>query len=158
MRVSVRPDRQSLALRVGKETEPFGSACPTVLVVDANREFVQFLERLMSDAKWEVVMAGTAAEGRRLAARRKPHAALIDAALSDDRGVHLAAQLCRANPELRAIVMTGAELPAEENESCTRTGIPVLFKPFTLRDAMNLIHLELQERRFERPDDPPKAA
>jgi len=34
----------------------------------------QFLERLMSDAGWDVIVAGTAAEARRLTAKRKPHA------------------------------------------------------------------------------------
>ncbi len=60
---------------------------PTVLVVDGNRELLQFLERLMSDAGWDVHVAGTAAEARRVAAKRKPHAVLVESTLADERGV-----------------------------------------------------------------------
>jgi DNA-binding NtrC family response regulator len=129
-----------------------------VLVVDSNRELLQFLERMMSDAGWDVLIAGTAFEARRLAAKRKPHAVLVDSALPDDRGVSLAAQLCRANPELRGIVMTGAALPVDENEARTRSDITLLEKPFLLRDALNLIRSRLLDPSRELNDDSPKAA
>ena len=158
VRVGVRPDRQSLTLRVGKEGEARGSAHPTVLVVDGNRELLQFLERLMSEAGWEVLAAGTAAEARRMAAKRKPHAVLADGALPDERGVDLVVQLCRANPELRGIVMTGSALPVEENESRAEYGIAVLQKPFLVREAMILIRSRLLNRSLVLSGDSPKAA
>jgi DNA-binding NtrC family response regulator len=158
VRVGVRPDRQSLTLRAGRENDAFGSAYPTVLVVDSNRELLQFLERMMSEAGWSVLIAGTAAEARRLAAKCRPHAALVEGALPDDRGVNLAAQLCRANPELRGIVMTGARLPADETEKREKNGIALLEKPFLLRDAMNLIRSTLLDRSRQRNDASPRAA
>jgi len=158
VRVGVRPDRESLTLRVGKDNEVYGSPYPTVLVVDGNRELLQFLERLMSEAGWDVIAAGTAAEARRLAVKRKPHAVLVDSALPDERGVALAAQLCRANPELRGILMKGAPLSAAEDDERSENGIAVLPKPFLLRDAMNLIRSRLSTRPFVRLDDSPKAA
>jgi len=127
-------------------------------VVDGNRELLQFLERLMSEAGWDVIAAGTAAEARRLAVKRKPHAVLVDSALPDERGVALAAQLCRANPELRGILMKGAPLSAAEDDERSENGIAVLPKPFLLRDAMNLIRSRLSTRPFVRLDDSPKAA
>jgi len=158
VRVGVRADRQSLTLRLGKESEAWGNAYPTVLVVDDNRELLEFLERLMSDAGWDVHVAGTAAEARRVAAKRKPHALLVDAALADERGVNLAVQLCRANPELRGIVMTGARLPLEEEVLRAANGVAMLDKPFLVRDAMNMIRSRLESRPYARQEDPPKAA
>jgi ActR/RegA family two-component response regulator len=158
VRVGVRTDRQALTLRVGKEGEAFGSAYPTVLVVDGNRELLQFLARLMGDAGWDVCAVGTAAEARRVAAKRKPHAALIDSELADERGVNLALQLCGANPELRGIVMAGRVLTAEETAARKAGGVALLEKPFTMRDAMNLIRSRLAEAAFVRDVQPTKAA
>jgi CheY-like chemotaxis protein len=158
VRVGVRPDRQSLTLRVGKDGETRGLAQPTVLVIDGNRELLQFLERLMSEAGWEVLTAGTAGEARRIAAKRKPHAVLADGALPDERGVDLVVQLCRTNAELRGIVMTSSSLPIEEEDARTENGIAVLQKPFLVGEAILLIRSRLPNRTFPRCDDSPKAA
>jgi CheY-like chemotaxis protein len=158
VRIGVRPDRQSLTLRVGKESEARASAHPTVLVAEGNRDLGQFLERMMSEAGWDVILAGTAAEARRLAARRKPHAVFAEAELPDERGVTLLAQLCRAYPELRGIVMTDGALPIEENAALAVGGVVILAKPFVARDAMQLVHSRLMGRSFGRLDDSPKAA
>ena len=162
VRIGVRADRQSLTLRVSREgvgrEDPQASAHPTVLLVDSNRELLQFLERAMTEGGWEVLLAGTAAEARRVVAKRKAHAVLADAALSDERGVSLAVQLCRANPELAAVVMTSATLRTEENEERVLNGIPLLNKPFLPRDAISLMRAKLSERALARIDDSPKAA
>jgi len=158
VRIGVRPDRQSLTLRVGKESEARGSAHPTVLLAEGNSELGQFLERLMSDAGWDVIVAGTAAEARRVAAKRKPHAVFAEAELPDDRGVALVSQLCRAYPELRGIVMTDGTLPDEENVTRIASGVMVLAKPFTARDANTLVRSRLLSHSFGRLDDSPKAA
>ncbi len=158
VRVSVGPDRQFLTLRAASENEAAGSTHPTVLVVDSNRELLQFLERMMSDAGWDVLTAATAAEARRVAAKRKPHAVLVDAALPDERGVNLATQLCRTIPGLRAILMTRTTLAGDENTARAQSDIALLPKPFLLRDAMNMIRARLSDRPRERKDDSPKAA
>jgi CheY-like chemotaxis protein len=158
VRISVRPDRTSVTLRVGKESDARSNTQPIVMVVDGNRELGQFLELLMSQAGWDLLVAGSAAEARRIAVKRKPDAALIDGTLPDDRGVNLAAQLCRTNPELRSIVMTSVELPEEEDKFRAQYGIGLVRKPFPMREAMNLIRERLLERGFDRVDDPPKAA
>jgi CheY-like chemotaxis protein len=158
VRIGVRTDRESLTLRVGKDAEARSSAHPTVLVAESNHELGQFLERVMSDAGWDVIMAGTAAEARRLAAKRKPNALFAEAELPDERGVDLAVQLCATNPELRGIVMTDATLTIEEDAVRTATGIAFLRKPFMLRDAMNLVRARPVRRPFGRLSDSPKAA
>lgn len=158
VRVSVRPDRTSVTLRVGKESDARSNTQPVVLVVDGNRELAQFLELLMSQSGWDMLVAGSAAEARRTVAKRKPDAALIDSALPDDRGVSLALQLCRTNPELRSFVMTSGALPTDEDQLRRESGIGLAQKPFQTRDVMNLIRERLLERGFDPTDDPPKAA
>lgn len=158
VRVGVRPDRQSLTLRVGKENESHISARPTVLIVEGNRELGQFVERQMTEAGWDVVTAGNAAEARRLAARRKPHAVLAAAELPDERGVNLVLQLCRATPELRGVVMTGTALPPEENASLAESSVVLLIKPFLPRDAVSLILRPRPSDFSGRFCDSPKAA
>jgi DNA-binding response OmpR family regulator len=135
-----------------------GSAHPTVVVVEGNRELGQFLERLMSDAGWDVIVAGTAAEARRLTVKRKPHAVFAEAELPDDRGVALMTQLCRAYPELRGIVMTDGALPMEENATRVSSGVMILAKPFTAREANIVVRSRPLSETFGRFDDSPKAA
>jgi len=144
----VRADRQSLTLRVSREgvgrerpakRRRIRPCCWWI----ANRELLQFLERAMTEGGWEVLLAGTAAEARRVVAKRKAHAVLADAALSDERGVSLAVQLCRANPELAAVVDDVRDrLRTEENEERVLNGIPLLNKPFLPRDAISLMRAE----------------
>ncbi len=158
VRVSVGPDRQSLSLRVGRESETFGSPFPSVLVVEKNRELSEFLDRQMRDAGWDVHTATNAVEARRIATKRKLHAVLVDADLQDESGVALAAQLRRANPQLRAIAMTRKELGHVEEGLRKAGGVAILYKPFAMRDAMELVYTQLREPALERFEDSPKAA
>ena len=158
VRVGVRPDGESLTLRAGREGDAHGSARPTVLIVDGNRELGQFVERLMAESGWDIVTAGTAAEARRVAAKRKPHAMLAEAALPDERGVDLARQLCGMYPELRGVIMTGEALTAIEDEARVAGGIGLLPKPFLPSEALSLIRARRPPRSSARPQDSPKAA
>lgn len=158
VRVALRSDREALTLRLGREGEARVKVQPMVLLVDGNRDLAQFLARQMTDAGWEALVASTAEEARNLATKRSPHALLVAVALPDDRGIHLAVQLCRANPALRAVIMTAAVLSSEENTLRTANGIALVTKPFALRDVMALFRRRLPNRPFEEVDDAPKAA
>lgn len=56
--------------------------------------------------------AATAAEGRARAAALKPDLAIIDVGLPDADGIGLAAELMAAQPDLRALILTGETDPA----------------------------------------------
>ncbi len=86
--------------------------------MDDNRDLLQFLERLMAESGWELMAAETASEARRMVAKRKPNAALLDYMLPDGNGVELAQQLKQVVPDLQVIMMTGSMLPAEEEAIC----------------------------------------
>jgi len=116
---------------------------PTVLLVDANRALLRFLERLMADAGWNLVTAESATEARRAFEQHEPDAVLLDYMLPDGNGVELGVEFLRAVPHMLAIVMTGTILPQEEEALCEEHNFPVLRKPFLASDLMNLIRSRL---------------
>jgi ATP-dependent Clp protease ATP-binding subunit ClpA/CheY-like chemotaxis protein len=146
VRVDVTPDGEGLALRVTAEGEAPVPSHPTVLLVDDNRDLLQFLERLMAESGWELLAAESASDARRVIANRKPNAALLDYMLPDGNGVELAQQLKQSLPNLQVIMMTGSVLAPEEEAICEEHDFPVLRKPFLATDVMNQIRGRLTGR------------
>jgi len=146
IRVLVAPDKESLILRSTRDGEAPATANPTVLLVDDNRDLLQFLERLMAESGWELMAAESASEARRIVAKRKPNAALLDYMLPDGNGVELAQQLKQIFPDLQVIMMTGSVLAPEEEAICEEHDFPVLRKPFLATDVMNQIRGRLSSR------------
>jgi len=146
----VRADRaadgESLSLRMTRAGEVPAPSHPTVLLVDDNRDLLQFLERLMAESGWELLTAESATEARKIVARRRPNAALLDYMLPDGNGVELAQQLRLSMPNLQVIMMTGSMLAAEEEAICEEHDFPVLRKPFLATDVMNQIRGRLAAR------------
>jgi ATP-dependent Clp protease ATP-binding subunit ClpA len=146
VRVEIDPDGKGLSLRVTSVGEEAVPSHPTVLLVDDNRDLLQFLERLMAESGWELMAAESASEARRMVAKRKPNAALLDYMLPDGNGVELAQQLKQVVPNLQVIMMTGSMLPAEEEAICEEHDFPVLRKPFLATDVMSQIRGRLSGR------------
>jgi ATP-dependent Clp protease ATP-binding subunit ClpA/ActR/RegA family two-component response regulator len=146
MRVLVSPDKESLEMRSIRAGESPVAAHPTVLLVDDNRDLLQFLERLMAESGWELMAAESASEARRVVGKRKPNAALLDYMLPDGNGVELAQQLKQNLPDLQVIMMTGSVLAPEEEAICEEHDFPVLRKPFLATDVMNQIRGRLAGR------------
>jgi len=139
VRVEIDPSQASLTLRATSNGEEPAPSHPTVLLVDDNRDLLQFLERLMAESGWELMAAESASEARKLVAKRKPNAALLDYMLPDGNGVELAQQLKQMVPNMQIIMMTGSMLPPEEEAICEEHEFPVLRKPFLAADVMNQI-------------------
>ncbi len=146
VRVELNSDREGLTLRATSVGEEAAPSHPTVLLVDDNRDLLQFLERLMAESGWELMAAESASEARRMVAKRKPNAALLDYMLPDGNGVELAQQLKQVVPGLQVIMMTGSMLPPEEEAICEEHDFPVLRKPFLATDVMNQIRGRLAGR------------
>jgi len=146
VRVDIAPDQEALTLRVTAEGEAPVPSHPTVLLVDDNRDLLQFLERLMAESGWELLAAESASDARRIIANRKPNAALLDYMLPDGNGVELAQQLKQSIPNLQVIMMTGSVLAPEEEAICEEHDFPVLRKPFLATDVMNQIRSRLAGR------------
>ena len=90
--------------------------------------------------------AESASEARKMVAKRKPNAALLDYMLPDGNGVELAQQLKQIVPNMQIIMMTGSMLPPEEEAICEEHEFPVLRKPFLAADVMNQIRGRLAGR------------
>jgi len=146
VRVEIDPSLMSLTLRAMSNGEEPAPSHPTVLLVDDNRDLLQFLERLMAESGWELMAAESASEARKQVTKRKPNAALLDYMLPDGNGVELAQQLKRIVPNLQIIMMTGSMLPPEEEAICEEHDFPVLRKPFLAADVMNQIRSRLAGR------------
>ena len=146
VRVEIEPEGESLSLRTTSTGEEPAPAHPTVLLVDDNRDLLQFLERLMAESGWELLAAENASEARKMVAKRKPNAALLDYMLPDGNGVELAQQLKQIVPNLQIIMMTGSMLQPEEEAICEEHEFPVLRKPFLAADVMNQIRSRLATR------------
>ena len=146
VRVEVAKDGESLVLRATESGEAVAPSHPTVLLVDDNRDLLQFLERLMAESGWELLAAETAGEALKIASKRKPNAALLDYMLPDGNGVELAQRLQRMAPHLPVIIMTGTMLGAEEEAICEEHDFPVLRKPFLATDVMNQIRARISAR------------
>ncbi len=143
VRADKAADGESLTLRTTRAGEAPVAAHPTVLLVDDNRDLLQFLERLMAESGWELLAAESASEARKIVAKRKPNAALLDYMLPDGNGVELAQQLKQSIPNLQVIMMTGSMLAPEEEAICEEHDFPVLRKPFLATDVMNQIRSRL---------------
>jgi ATP-dependent Clp protease ATP-binding subunit ClpA len=146
VRVGIDPSKVSLTLRATSNGEEPAPSHPTVLLVDDNRDLLQFLERLMAESGWELMAAESASEARKMVAKRKPNAALLDYMLPDGNGVELAQQLKQIVPHMQIIMMTGSMLPPEEEAICEEHEFPVLRKPFLAADVMNQIRSRLAAR------------
>jgi ATP-dependent Clp protease ATP-binding subunit ClpA/CheY-like chemotaxis protein len=146
VRVEIDSVQASLTLRATSNGEAPAPSHPTVLLVDDNRDLLQFLERLMAESGWELMAAESASEARKMVAKRKPNAALLDYMLPDGNGVELAQQLKQVVPNLQIIMMTGSMLPPEEEAICEEHEFPVLRKPFLAADVMNQIRGRLAGR------------
>lgn len=146
VRAEIDRGNEALSLRVTSSGEEPIPSHPTVLLVDDNRDLLQFLERLMAESGWELLAAETAREALQLVAKRKPNAALLDYMLADGNGVELAQQLKQMVPNVQVIMMTGSILPPEEEAICEEHDFPVLRKPFLASDVMNQIRSRLSSR------------
>ncbi|MDP9054917.1 MAG: AAA family ATPase [Acidobacteriota bacterium] len=146
VRADVDKSQESLILRATSNGEETAPSHPTVLLVDDNRDLLQFLERLMAESGWELITAESASQARTVVAQRKPNAALLDYMLPDGNGVELAQQLKQLLPNLQVIMMTGSMLPPEEGAICEEHDFPVLRKPFLAADVMSQIRSRLAAR------------
>ena len=116
---------------------------PRVLIVDDNRDLLLFLERLLQQAGWELLTALSAAQAREIFARERPSTVLLDYMLGDDDGVRLALQFQTQAPQTQVIIMTGGQLPPEDETICQARDIPILRKPFLGNDVLALIRTRL---------------
>jgi CheY-like chemotaxis protein len=146
VRIEVAPGAERLTFRtigIEKVEVPPPSKTPVVLIVDDNRDLLRFLEHLMAGASWEILIAESGQQALTATEHRVPDAALLDFMLPDINGIELGLQLQKRSPNVQVIIMTGTQLPPEEEAICRQYNFPLLQKPFLASDVMNLIRTRL---------------
>jgi len=116
---------------------------PVVLLVDDNRDLLRYLERLMSQAGWRVVVAESAREAQQAITCQIPDAALLDYMLPDGNGIELGVELRQRGAKTPIIIMTGAQLTPEEEAVCQEYDFPLQRKPFLGADIVSLIRAHI---------------
>jgi ATP-dependent Clp protease ATP-binding subunit ClpA/ActR/RegA family two-component response regulator len=143
IRVDLSEDKSGLVIHAGELNEARAPAPATVLIVDDNRDLLRFLERLVAQSGWKLLMAETAEAGLELVSREKPSVALLDYLLPDDNGVALGVRLREMAPGIPVIIMSGAELPGKDQITCEEHDFQILQKPFLANEIMNQIRSRL---------------
>jgi DNA-binding response OmpR family regulator len=130
-----------------KARKPRETKSETLLIVEDNRELLDWLSRVIADMGLTVFTAETASTARRLVREHKPDAALVGWMLPDGNGVELGVEFLTSMPEMHIVVMTGASrLPPEEEALCEEHNLPVLLKPFLISDFVRALRV-LENRR-----------
>ncbi|MGH9660617.1 MAG: response regulator, partial [Bryobacteraceae bacterium] len=144
VRAEIPEGMQELRLRVVEPSMAEMPAIPTVLIVDDNRDLLRFLERLLAQSGWKLMTAESAREARELVANEKPSAALLDYLLPDGNGVDLGVRLRKSLPSMPIIIMSGMDLPGEDQIVCEAQDFPVVRKPFLAGDIVSQIYNRLR--------------
>jgi len=139
VRVDLSDDKENLVIRSVEEKETLRPQHPTILIVDDNRDLLRFLEKLLAQEGWELLIAETAQAALNEFNRRMPSTALLDYMLGEEDGLALGLQIQMRVPQTQVIIMTGGNLSPEEEAICRERNFPILRKPFLPADILNLI-------------------
>ena len=137
--VLLSEDGKSLVLR--PTVVPTQTRIDSILIVDDNRDLLNLIATLLTQAGWKPLTAQTARHARRLFTERRPQAALLDYMLDDENtdGIQLASELRTTVPDTQVIIMTGGGLGPEDVAICNECDFNILFKPFLAVDVLNLL-------------------
>jgi ATP-dependent Clp protease ATP-binding subunit ClpA len=139
VRFNLSADREGLDIQCVNEETAVARRHAIVLVVDDNRQLLQFLERLLGDAGWTLLTAESAQQAREVFSDQRPSAVLLDYLLGDGDGVALGLEFQTVSPNTQVIIMTGGQISADEEAVCRERDIPVLRKPFLGDDVLSLV-------------------
>ena len=138
VQVSVGNKDEKLTIReVG--TAPPAAPPLSILIVDDNHDLLMFLATELREAGWEMLIAESAEQARRLFNGRRPGAVLLDYMLGQDDGLKLGLEFQAQAPATKIIIMTGGGLSDGELMLCAERNVPILFKPFLAQDILNFI-------------------
>jgi two-component system NtrC family sensor kinase len=122
-------------------TRPGIAADAAVLVVDDEPLVAELLADSLQEAALSSVRVGSVTEALATAARQPLRAVLADLHLPDGSGIDLVKRLIREYPALKGhvAILTGSSDGEALQKIRTKTGLPVIGKPFHLDDIARLI-------------------
>ncbi len=113
-------------------------ADPSLLLVDDDDLFLKRLAKAMEKRGFEVVTAGSVAEGK-TAALRGPAFAVVDLRLGDGNGLDVVEALHARRPDCRVVVLTGYGAIATAVAAVKIGAADYLSKPADANDVVNAL-------------------
>jgi two-component system, response regulator RegA len=128
----------------------------SLVLVDDDRAFLQRLERAMQLRGFEVRSAFSVAEGLELIRQKAPAFAVVDMRLEDGNGLDVIAELAKARPQSRAIVLTGYGNIATAVSAVKLGAVDYLAKPADADDITDSL-LSPHDEKAPPPENPMSA-
>ncbi len=128
----------------------------SLVIVDDDRAFLQRLARAMELRGFEVRSGHTVAEGVELIRQKAPAFAVVDMRLEDGTGLDVIAELSRARPDARAIVLTGYGNIATAVSAVKLGAVDYLAKPADADDVTDAL-LAATDEKAPPPENPMSA-
>ena len=121
-----------------------------VLVVDDEQSIRHFVSRSLTDAGYEVVTAGTGADGIRLFKAEPPDLVVLDLRLPDASGLDLLEQFKAEAPATPVILITAVDDLETAVKAMRQGAFYFLRKPLALDELEKLVHEGLEKRQLRR--------
>jgi two-component system, response regulator RegA len=131
-------------------------ADPSLILVDDDRAFVLRLARAMEGRGFEVRTAHSVAEGLDLIRQKAPAFAVVDMRLEDGNGLDVIAELAKARPDARTIVLTGYGNIATAVSAVKLGAVDYLAKPADADDVTDALLAPANEKA-QPPENPMSA-
>ena len=128
----------------------------SLVIVDDDRAFLQRLARAMELRGFEVRTGHSVAEGVELIRQKAPAFAVVDMRLEDGTGLDVIAELSRARPDARAIVLTGYGNIATAVSAVKLGAVDYLAKPADADDVTDAL-LAATDEKAPPPENPMSA-
>jgi two-component system, response regulator RegA len=128
----------------------------SLVIIDDDRSFLQRLARAMELRGFEVRFGHSVAEGVDLIREKAPAFAVVDMRLEDGSGLDVIAELARARPDSRAIVLTGYGNIATAVSAVKLGAVDYLAKPADADDVTDAL-LAPSDAKAPPPENPMSA-
>jgi DNA-binding NtrC family response regulator len=112
---------------------------PRILVVDADRDSLASIERLLTRLGFNVLVSADAEEAIKIASERAPAVVLVEIHLLGISGHAVVQRMRQAQPTLVPIMMSGRGDLQDMLDSFSSDAIDYLRKPFNPRDLVTLV-------------------
>lgn len=110
-----------------------------VLVVDDEREIVDFLESFLSRFDITTIKATTGQEALNQYDEYKPEFVFLDIKMPDKDGIEVLKELKERNPAVKVIMITGSEEKEVQSQAKDLGAIDYITKPLDLSDLQKKI-------------------
>ena len=120
----------------------------TLLVIDDDPSVLHVFRHVFREADFQIVTAGSAAEGLEMAALHQPDVILLDIVLPDESGLDVFPRLRQKDPRVPVIFITGDGTSETAIEAIKRGAFDYLTKPLDLPRVRELVSQAMEIRRF----------